>query len=357
MKHAPVFPKGRDLDTTATILHSWLAARHEVTAVEIDDPAYPQGAGVSNETVFVRLHSGRGIEPVVLRVAPASEYQMFLDPKFRIQHQILVALRQHSDVRVAEPLWLEEDPSVLGRPFYLMRRVTGSVPVSMPVYNLSGFLADATPGQRRTLWEDAMGQLAAIHRVPAGAVDFVDRPEYGASGDQQQLAYWSAHARWTLEDDIPDTVHTLLQWLTDNQPADSVPGLSWGDARIGNIAFGPDFRVSAVMDWEQASLAGPVADLAWWLVFDEARSTGLGVPRLDGLGTRDETIDLWQELTGLRADDLRWHEVFACLKAGLLSLRTRRVLRLPPVDTGTRRYSFLRHACELVGIPEPQEGL
>ncbi|WP_280397627.1 phosphotransferase family protein [Nocardia carnea] len=357
MKQAPVFPKGRDLETTATILQAWLAARSAVTAVEIDDPAYPQGAGVSNETVFLRLHTARGVEQVVLRVAPAAEHQMFLDPRFRIQHDILVALRRHSTVRVAEPLWLEEDPSVLGRPFYLMRRVSGAVPVSMPVYNSAGFLAQASRTQRRTLWEDAMGQLAAIHRVPVDAVGFVDRPEYGSAGNQQQLGYWTAQAHWTLEDDIPEVVRTLLQWLTDNRPADSVPGLSWGDARIGNIAFGPDFRVTAVMDWEQASLAGPVADLAWWLVFDDAHSTGLDVPRLDGLGTRDETIELWQDLTGLRAVDLHWHEVFACVKAGLLSLRTRRVLRLPPVDTGTRRYSFLRRACELVGIPEPQEGL
>src|SRR5690606_4076284 len=237
------------------------------------------------------------------------EHQMFLDPRFRIQHQILVALRQHSAVRVPEPLWLEEDPSVLGRPFYLMRRVTGSVPVSMPVYNMSGFLADATPAQRRTLWEDAMRHLPSIYRVPADTVDFVDRPEYGSSGDQQQLAYWSAHAHWTLEDTVPDTIRTLLQWLTDNRPADSAPGLSWGDARIGNIVFGSDFRVSAVMDWEQASMAGPLADLAWWLVFDEAHSTGLGIPRLDGLETRAETIDLWQDLTGLRARNLLWHEV------------------------------------------------
>ncbi|MGW0246244.1 phosphotransferase family protein [Nocardia goodfellowii] len=353
MQQAPAFPKGRDLDTTATILQSWLGSRADITAVEIDDPAYPQGAGVSNETVFLRAHSGQNVDQLVLRVAPAAEHQMFLDPRFHLQYDILVALRRHSAVRVPEPLWLESDPAVLGRPFYLMRRAIGRVPVSMPVYNTTGFLADATPAQRRTLWEDAMGQLAAIHRTPVDAISFVARPEHGAAGDQQQLAYWQAYAEWTLAEDFPETVRNLFRWLADNRPTGSPAGLSWGDARIGNIMFGNDFRVTAVMDWEQVSMAGPVADLAWWLMFDEAHSTGQGVPRLDGLGNREETIDLWQHLTGLRADNLHWHEVFACVKAGLLSLRTRRLLRLPP--TRTRRYSYLRRACELVGVDEPED--
>jgi aminoglycoside phosphotransferase (APT) family kinase protein len=149
-------------------------------------------------------------------------------------------------------------------------------------------------------------------------------------------------------------VGTLFEWLAANRPVDWVAGLSWGDSRIGNMMFGDDFRIVGVMDWEQASLAGPMSDLGWWLFFDDVHSIDYGLPRLEGLGTRQETIDLWQELTGLRAEDLLWHEVFAGLKTGLLSLHTLRSLELPDVD-GPPVSPFLRRACRLIDIDVPAD--
>ncbi len=352
MSAAPVFRKGRDLDAAARALAPWLSGRLRAADVEIRNLVYPLGAGVSNETILFEARTAGRVDDLVLRIAPAPEHQMFLDPRFRLQYDILAVLRRLGTVRVPEVLWFENDPAVLGRPFYLMRRMRGRVPVSMPVYNAEGWLREATPAQRRVLWESAVEQLAAVHGVPLAEVSFVDRPEHGATGDEQQLSYWTRYTDWALGDRVPDTVHNLLDWLTSHRPAASVPGLSWGDARIGNIMFGEDFRVVGVMDWEQASPAGPVADLAWWLMFDAIHSTERNVPRLDGLGTRQETIGLWQELTGLRARDLLWHEVFACLKAGLLALHARRSMRLP--DAGPPN-PFLQRAHRLAGMPVPKE--
>jgi aminoglycoside phosphotransferase (APT) family kinase protein len=59
-----------------------------------------------------------------------------------------------------------------------------------------------------------------------------------------------------------------------------------------------------VLDWEQASLAGGLADLGWWLFLDDARGAISGAPRLDGLGSPKELTDLWQELTGQRRSGL-----------------------------------------------------
>ena len=124
-----------------------------------------------------------------------------------------------------------------------------------------------------------------------------------------------------------DPITPVLEWLAANAP-DEPPGLSWGDARIGNMLFGDDFDVVGVMDWEQASLAGGAADLGWWLMFDDIHSIDQGVPRLEGLGSRQETIELWEERTGLEAVNVLWHEVFAGVKTALLSLRSRRVMNL-----------------------------
>ncbi|WP_280399787.1 phosphotransferase family protein [Nocardia carnea] len=355
MENAPLFSKGRDLDALVAALRPWLADRLGVASVDVDPPDYPRGAGFSNETILVTVRAGQRVDDLVVRIAPAPEHQVFFEPKFHMQYDVLIALARHPEVRVPQALWFEGDAAVLGRPFYVMRRMYGRVPVSMPPYNSSGWLAEATPAERRTLWESAMRQLTAIHRLPMETVSFFDRPEHGAPGIAQHLVYWTRYADWAFGNEIPEIVRTLLDWLNEHRPPMSPPGVSWGDARIGNMMFDDDFRVVGVMDWEQASLAGPVADLAWWLLFDESLSAGQGVPRLAGLGTRAETIALWQEHTGHSIDHLHWHEVFARVKAGLLSLRSRRTMQLPADSGGARHFGYLRQACELAEITAAQD--
>ncbi|OHV21349.1 hypothetical protein BBK14_26855 [Parafrankia soli] len=230
----------------------------------------------------------------------------------------------------------------------------GRVPVSFPVYNATGWLTEATSAQRRRLWESAVGQLAAIHRVPVDDVRLVDRPQRGVDGLDQQVTYWRQFAAWALGDEVPPIIRTLLDWLVDHRPSRTVPGLAWGDARIGNMMFGPDYEVVGVMDWEQASLADPLTDLGWWLFFGDIHSTDHGVPRLDGLGGREETIDAWRELTGRTVHDLHWYEVFAGVKTGLLALRSQRSLRIPKAE-GAARNMFLTRACRLAELTPPEE--
>ena len=56
---------------------------------------------------------------------------------------------------------------------------------------------------------------------------------------------------------------------------------------------------------------------------DEHHSTKQGVTRLEGLGTRDETIDFWEQRVGRPVDreDLHWHEVFAAFKLMVIGRR------------------------------------
>jgi aminoglycoside phosphotransferase (APT) family kinase protein len=109
-------------------------------------------------------------------------------------------------------------------------------------------------------------------------------------------------------------------------PAEHDEGLSWGDARLGNMMFDDNFDVAAVLDWEQACLAGPTADLAWWLFFDETYTLKQSLPTLEGMGDRDQTLELWSRQTGREPRNLRWHEVFVGYKMANLAIRTTVVL-------------------------------
>ena len=66
-------------------------------------------------------------------------------------------------------------------------------------------------------------------------------------------------------------------------PATDRPALCWGDSRIGNMIFGADQRVAAVLDWEMVTAGDPVQDLAWYLAArPPPRRWPSSVPRLPG---------------------------------------------------------------------------
>jgi aminoglycoside phosphotransferase (APT) family kinase protein len=327
---SPRFVKARrDPEETRVAIERWLRGRLS-TPVHVSGLDIPTGAGVSNETFLFRARrevDGRPAEnEYVLRLHPSPDYQVFFDPEFRMQFDLLDRLREVSDVRVPEVHWFEDDPATFGRPFFVMERKHGRVPVSIPLYNREGFLVEATPAQRRRAWHGAIAQMAAIHAVPGSEVEFLDRPQWGATPLEQQLTYWKKAAEWGLGDHYLVQLDEMISWLRDNQPESIERGLSWGDARLGNVMFDDNFDVAAVLDWEQASLIGPTADLAWWLFFDEMFSTGQGVPGLPGMGDRDETLALWSSLSGRTPHDLHWHEVFVGYKMANLAIRTTVVL-------------------------------
>jgi aminoglycoside phosphotransferase (APT) family kinase protein len=246
---------------------------------------------------------------------------MFLDPAFERQFRLLQLIARNGWVRVPRAMWQEEDSNILGRPFFIMERIVGRVPVSFPNYNTSGWLVDASPRERERAWLSAMDQFAAIHRIPTKEVGFLLRPEYGATGPEDEFQYWLRTLDWVTGERTPAILTQTAEWLARHKPAQPLEGLSWGDARIGNMMFDADFQVAAVLDWEQASLAGGLQDLAWWLLLDDVASVHRGTKRLEGLGNRQQTIDLWRELTGLGIDDLDWYEAFAMFKLLILSIR------------------------------------
>ena len=100
------------------------------------------------------------------------------------------------------------------------------------------------------------------------------------------------------------------RWLRDNLPKKPTPGLSWGDARINNMIF-RNFQVAAVLDWDTVSLAGPEADLTWWISMEN-----LSGKYLPGIGTPDELIVYWEKLTGHKVQHLHWHLVFSGFRMG-----------------------------------------
>jgi aminoglycoside phosphotransferase (APT) family kinase protein len=321
-----------DLDALPVALTTALARHLDASGVAVEDLRLPRGAGTSSGTILFRASWSAGGErhtrDLVARTHP-DRVQLYHEPDFRKQYDVIDALHRSGLVRVPEALFFEEDSSLFGVPFYVMERLHGRVPVSFPPYNREGFLADATPAERRIAWESAMEELCRIAAVPVDQVAFLKRPELGPTGLEQHLEYWRRAVDWSTGHRTPDRVWALYEWLVEHLPDERPDGFTWGDARIGNMMFGDDFRLVGVMDWEAANLGGIRQDLAWWLFFDEFNGPARGLETLDGLGTRAEAISLWEDRVGEPAGDLTWFEVFTGFQIVLLGIRTQRVFGAP----------------------------
>jgi aminoglycoside phosphotransferase (APT) family kinase protein len=326
VKNVIVAPETRRLDALAVQLIPWLQVRlPEARHLRIDTLSYPVGAGRSHETILFDVSwtaQGQRVQKeLVIRIKPG-RHTVFPDDLFEQQYRVMQAVHEHCAVRVARPLWFEADPTLVGAPFFMMERVRGRVAVSIPPYAATGWVFDATPAQRRKMWENGVRQLAAVQSVPLSSVQFLRGPEGARDGLEQEWEKYTRFVRWVNPDGKWNALDLALKRLRDSWPKNQPPGLVWGDARLGNMMFDAEFEVVAVMDWEQPSLGGALHDLSWWLyISNMMHGPTPERPHLEGMGTREETIALWHECTGIPTDDIEWYEDFTALKLSCTGLR------------------------------------
>jgi aminoglycoside phosphotransferase (APT) family kinase protein len=235
-------------------------------------------------------------------------------------------------VPVAETIGFEGDPAFVGAPFFVMKKLNGRVAVTFPPYRETGWVAEATSAQRRRFWETGVRNLALIQKTPLDAVQFLAGRD-GLMGLEQEWDKYDRFVEWVSTAKRYPVLDAARDLLRARWPKNQPEGIVWGDARIGNMMYDENFDVIAVMDWEQASLGGALHDLAWWISMSAfAHEKTADKPHLEGMGTREETIALWQEITGIPVDDLDWYLDFTAFKTGCLSVSTSRLWGWPEPD-------------------------
>jgi aminoglycoside phosphotransferase (APT) family kinase protein len=335
-----VAPRTRDLSELGAQIVPWLESRLPgATNLSIANLDYPRGAGRSHETILFDARWSQGgpnggrerQEGYVIRVKPDAN-PVYPDDLFEEQYRVMKVLHDLSIVPVAETIGYEEDPALVGAPFFVMKKLTGRVAVTFPPYRETGWIAEATPAQRHRFWEGGVRNLALTQKTPLDQVQFLAGPG-GLKGLEQEWDKYDRFVEWVSQDKRWPVLDKARDALKARWPKNQPEGLVWGDARIGNMMFDDNFDVIAVMDWEQASLGGALHDLAWWLQMSAfAHEKTADKPHLDGMGTREETIALWQEVTGISVDDLDWYLDFTAFKTGCLSVSTSRLWGWPEPD-------------------------
>ncbi len=230
-----------------------------------------------------------------------------LEPEFRVLHGL-------AGVPLPAPAtpWFERDPAVLERPFYVMERLPGEVPLPVPGPDGDG---PFTASERTALAPQVMDALAALHAVDwrARGFAFLGAPTCGDSAAREVERWADRLDRSSLE--LAPVVIEALVWLRRHASDDADVVLLHGDFRLGNwlvTRSGETTRLSGVLDWEMVHLGDPAEDVAWCVSHLWRGQT----PRAACLAPPAELVQLYERASGRRLDPdrLRFYEVLAIVK-------------------------------------------
>jgi aminoglycoside phosphotransferase (APT) family kinase protein len=278
-------------------------------------------AGLSSDTVFVEASWAGGRESLVVRIPAA--HPLFPDESLERQARVQNAAAA-AGVPVAGHATFVGDDRWIGTPFLVTPRVPGRVLATHPSYAAEGWLRDAAPVERARLFADVVGHLARLHTLDLPAVDAQAVDDWSRSGGGPDLAggvaWWREYAAWATErEPVPDEYQRALDWCAANLPDAPSPSLLWGDAQLANAVFDRDFGVAAILDWEMATSGPAEVDVAWFLCLHELTLSQAGEPA--GFPDRAQIVAAYEPLLGRPLHDLRWYDVFALLRSGLIVTR------------------------------------
>lgn len=297
-------------------LSAWLEANIEGFSGPFTLTKFPSGQ--SNPTYKVSALSG----DYVLRRKPFGELLPSAHAVER-EYRLLSALKP-LDFPVPRPLALCEDANVIGAIFYVMELAKGR-----PYPN--GALPDFDPTTRRRIYEQLVDTLADLHNIDPVAADLSD---FGKSGNyfERQVARWTRQYRDSETDFIPE-MERLIAFLPQTLPIQSRVSIVHGDYRIDNVVYDGDGTLSAVLDWELATLGDPVADFSYLAMqWAMPADGGAGLLGLDlvalGIPTLEEIVERYSAISGVPvAGGLDWYFAYNLFRlAGIVQGIKKRVI-------------------------------
>jgi len=301
----------RDLDRVVAGFLAWQRARHddEVLVTGVERPTQ----GWSSETFLVRATVGGRPEGFALRLPPVGA-GLFPTCDLGLQAQAH-AVAATAGVPAPTPVEVVEDPSWLGSAFLLMPLIAGHVPGEMAAFD--PWVRALDDGRRRALYEHTVDTLVVLHRHDPAAADGLPR-----RGNEDELAWWADYLAWYADgDEAVPALADALAWCADRRPAaEPPPAVLWGDVRLGNIVFADDATVTAVLDWEMATVGAPEHDLGWWLGLEAMQDELVG-GRGDGFPSLVDLRARYEAGLGRPLQDLDWYLTFALFRSAAILTR------------------------------------
>jgi aminoglycoside phosphotransferase (APT) family kinase protein len=181
------------------------------------------------------------------------------------------------------------------------------------------------------MYAQLVDTLAELHTIDPVAADLAD---FGKPGNyfERQVARWTRQYRDSQTDYLPE-MERLIAFLPETLPEQSRTSIVHGDYRIDNVVFDGDGTLTAVLDWELATVGDPLADFSYlamqWVMPADggAGLAGLDLPTL-GIPTLDEVAGRYSERSSVPvAEKLDWYFAYNLFRlAGIVQGIKKRVI-------------------------------
>ncbi|MCL6452513.1 MAG: phosphotransferase family protein [Alicyclobacillus sp.] len=271
-------------------------------------------SGHSNLTYLIHT----GAQTYVLRrppLGPVAAKAHDMEREFRV-------LQAVSDVfaLAPRPLWFCRDPSVIGAPFQLMERRSGLVVDRdwPPVY-------PSTPDAVRAVSVAPVETLVQLHQMDyrdTGLAAFTHPEGYL----QRQVEGWVDRYERAKTEEIPEA-NALAARLVRDVPPSPPAVIVHNDLKLNNLLFDPAQPgcVSAVVDWEMATVGDPLTDLATTLCYwadpedpPELRQWLGDLGGLPGRATRADLLERYALARGIDVSNFDYYLQFAYFKVAVI---------------------------------------
>ena len=216
-----------------------------------------------------------------------------------------------------QPLCYTEDESIIGCPFYVMERIQGII---LRTQVPPGIME--SPRQVRAMFERFLEVMTELHALDYKAVGLenLGKPQGYV---KRQVKGWNQRYRAARTPDAPDC-EDIMAWLEEKMPPDTErPAIIHNDFKFDNMVLDKDdpMKIIGVLDWEMSTLGDPIMDLGctlgYWVQKDdapEARARAAMPTYFDGAPTRNELVQLYADLTGLKMENFDFYHCFGLFR-------------------------------------------
>ena len=219
-------------------------------------------------------------------------------------------------VPVPEMYWLEDDASLLDRPFCMMARIDGceanptKVLLDPRLFSVRQHLADQ--------FTDILARIHAVDWSRPGFEVLGEAPAPGACGLAEVERWERIVAQESL--DPQPVLRAAFRWMRNHPPKSAQKVvLVHADYRTGNFLAHPSGEIRGILDWEMTHLGDPLEDVGWACI---RPWRWLGNEQIGGLMERDYLYRRYEEASGFKIDEesVRFWEVLGNVKLAAIFL-------------------------------------
>jgi aminoglycoside phosphotransferase (APT) family kinase protein len=235
----------------------------------------------------------------------------------------IIAALEGTDVPHTAAVAMCDDPSVLGRPFYLMGFVDGWSPMDKLEDKKWPAPFDTDVETRAGLGYQLAEGIALLSKVDweARGLQDLGRPD---GFHERQVDRWTTFFERIKGREL-DGMDVASAWLRAHRPIDYVPGIMHGDYQFANVMFrnGAPARLAAIVDWEMGTVGDPKLDLGWMVQgwpddTSSPEATASSYVDMLGMPSRQEVVDHYAEVSGRQVDDIDYYVILAKWKLAIV---------------------------------------